>query len=314
MIKNNYSFLDLAEEVLTNHAAPMTVNEIWDYATEKNYLSKLNSKGKTPIASLGAQLYVDVKKDNSRFIISSVKPTKFFLSSGISASDENNILTDDESISIIKEDNFHERDLHPLLAKYLRESQFSAFPKTIFHEVSTKGKKGEWLHPDMVAIYFPFSKYDKETLKIADSLGDKLHKLYSFELKISLDFDNLRESFFQAVSNSSWANEGYLVAYNINYAILEDFKRLNSAFGIGLIHLRNTVEETEIIFNSKEKERLELNTLNLLLEKNKNFSEFIKNINDELEIADLDRVNIKKYDKILDDKEMEEYIKNKNIR
>lgn len=31
-------------------------------------------------------------------------------------------------------------------------------------------------------------------------------------LKRSVDFANLREAFFQAVSNSSWANESYLVA------------------------------------------------------------------------------------------------------
>jgi hypothetical protein len=30
-------------------------------------------------------------------------------------------------------------------------------------------------------------------------------------MKKELNFSNLRESYFQAVSNSSWANEGYLV-------------------------------------------------------------------------------------------------------
>jgi hypothetical protein len=35
-------------------------------------------------------------------------------------------------------------------------------------------------------------------------------------LKKDLNFSNLRESYFQAVSNFSWANEGYLVAVEID--------------------------------------------------------------------------------------------------
>ena len=41
-------------------------------------------------------------------------------------------------------------------------------------------------------------------------------KIYSFEMKKYLSIANLREYYFQAVSNSSWANEGYLVALNID--------------------------------------------------------------------------------------------------
>lgn len=40
-------------------------------------------------------------------------------------------------------------------------------------------------------------------------------RIYSFELKKILNRGNYRESFFQAVSNSSWAHEGYLVCANL---------------------------------------------------------------------------------------------------
>ena len=41
-------------------------------------------------------------------------------------------------------------------------------------------------------------------------------RLWSFEVKKELNVSNARKSFFQAVSNSSWANEGYLVATSIS--------------------------------------------------------------------------------------------------
>ena len=45
---------------------------------------------------------------------------------------------------------------------------------------------------------------------------------------------NYRESFFQAVSNSSWANEGYLVAAEIiqDDELLSELECLSIAFGI----------------------------------------------------------------------------------
>ncbi|MBK6362572.1 MAG: hypothetical protein IPF52_03390 [Saprospiraceae bacterium] len=105
--------------------------------------------------------------------------------------------------------------------------------KTIFHETSTKGTKGrnEWIHPDLVGVYFPFKDYKKETLEIQSHLTISSIKLFSFELKISLNFSNLRECYFQAVSNSSWANEGYLVAVNINDdpAFRDELRRLTNS-------------------------------------------------------------------------------------
>ena len=50
---------------------------------------------------------------------------------------------------------------------------------------------------------------------------------------------NYREFFFQAVSNSSWANEGYLVAAEIiqDDELLSELECLSIAFGIGIIQL-----------------------------------------------------------------------------
>ena len=45
--------------------------------------------------------------------------------------------------------------------------------------------------------------------------SDKRTKLWSFEAKLLINRSNVRECFFQAVSNSSWANFGYLVAAGV---------------------------------------------------------------------------------------------------
>jgi uncharacterized protein len=60
------------------------------------------------------------------------------------------------------------------------------------------------LHPDIVGVHFPFNDFSKKTLKLQkEYLGSLKTKFYSFELKKELSFANLRESYFQAVSNSS---------------------------------------------------------------------------------------------------------------
>ncbi|WP_346350276.1 hypothetical protein [Spiroplasma endosymbiont of Calodromius spilotus] len=114
---------------------------------------------------------------------------------------------------------FNERDLHSVVVKFLHNSAFNISSKTIFHELSSKkvSGKNKWLHPDIVGVHFPFNDFSKKTLKLQkEYLGALKTKFYSFELKKELSFANLRESYFQAVSNSSWANEGYLVTLKIS--------------------------------------------------------------------------------------------------
>lgn len=79
-------------------------------------------------------------------------------------------------------------------------------------------------------------------------------------MKISVNLTNLRECYFQAVSNSSWAHEGYLVALNISEEpeMMDELRRLNNAFGIGVIRLEaEHFMQSEILFSAKEKESLD---------------------------------------------------------
>jgi hypothetical protein len=61
-----------------------------------------------------------------------------------------------------------------------------------------------------------YPAWSSDVGELSAKFGETGLKFYSFELKKELTFSNLRESFFQAVSNSSWAHEGYLVAAEVS--------------------------------------------------------------------------------------------------
>lgn len=138
------------------------------------------------------------------------------------------------------------------------------------------------------------------------------YRLFSFELKIELNLNNLRQYYFQAVSNSSWSHEGYLVALSIedDPFLYDELRRLNNAFGIGVIKLQpNNIEQSEIVFSAKNKEFLDWDTIDRLSEENVDFKNFIDNLNEDVKIGKVKS----KYDEVLYDDQYYEYVKKKCI-
>lgn len=318
-----YTYSNLAHEALQKANFPMTPNELWDFIVSEGLDKKLGSYGKTPEASLGAYLYVDSKKTNSLFYISSKKPTKFWLKSRSQELDsrevQKNIQTHVQNNERLQEKRaFHERDLHPLLVRFMRESEeFDLFCKTIYHETSKKGKSGknQWIHPDIVGVHYPFG-FQRETSELLKNFSKTPYELYSFELKISLDFSNLRECYFQAVSNSSWANEGYLVVLECDESkeFINELWRLNNAFGIGVIKLdAENLLDSKILIPAKERESLDFETIDLLVGENPDFEKFIESINRNIKVSDSEYIIEKDYDEVFDDEKMEKHIKDKKI-
>lgn len=309
----SYTFLDLAVEVIKMQNKPMSVYEIWNKAVENNLHQKLPKYGKTPEKTLGAKIYVSIKQggDENPFIQVSKRPTLFFLK-------ELSTSTTPLPEPIVEEKpTYKERDLHKILSSFVfSDSHFKSYTKTIYHEVSTKKKKGknEWLHPDIVGIRYPFDDFCEDTRHLMSAMAHSKCKIFSFELKRSIDFSTLREYFFQAVSNSSWANEGYLVAlkYDQDPDFIDELRRLNSAFGIGFIKLNiEDYTQSEILLSAKENE-LDWNTIDRLCEDNPNFKAFINTITSDL-IVDKMR-NSNDFDTVFStDEEFQEYIKEKHI-
>lgn len=295
---NKYTFLDLAEEVLKASEAPLDVSKMWEEAISKKAADKLDSKGKTPSRSLGSRLYVDTKDNKkSRFFRVGRNPILF----GLKAKHTAQKIQDFSVTSVQPSQKFKERDLHPLLAFFAKYYLDKVYVKTIYHEKSTKKSFNEWLHLDLVGVRFPDLHVD--VFSLAKVAGDLPFQLLSFELKRNLDFSNLRESFFQAVSNSSWAHQGYLVAANINDSLdfLGELKRLSGSFGIGVISLNvENVDDSFVLCPAEERKMLDWDSVNKLAKENSDFSGFLHDV-----ITDLNgkKVHPTEYDKVEEDVE-----------
>ena len=177
-------------------------------------------------------------------------------------------------IPVIKVEQYKERSLHKLLATYLLKRNILS--KTIFHESSSRADQAQkWVHPDMVGVEFNefHESATRSLLKAAES--KEYMDLYSYELKRTIENDHqLKEYFFQALSNSSWANYGYLVAFEINEDIMEEMERLNRSFGIGVIKLSPYQDDTTILFPAPTNE-LDYYTIDKLCRINQDFKDFI---------------------------------------
>jgi hypothetical protein len=67
----------------------------------------------------------------------------------------------------------------------------------------------------MVGFYLPLDDWRPDVIGFNRLSDNNSLRLFSFEMKKNLIKANYREAYFQAVSNSSWAHEGYLVAADI---------------------------------------------------------------------------------------------------
>ncbi len=136
----------------------------------------------------------------------------------------------------------------------------------------------------MVGVRFLHAELSNENLIAFSKKFDTLPvKLVSFELKKEISVNNCRECYFQAISNSSWANEGYLVGRHIdthNPQLMDLLKRLHASFGIGVIDLRTDEDKSVILLNAKYKEKIDYTVALELSAKNEKFSGFLKSVVD----------------------------------
>ncbi|MCX5992550.1 MAG: HTH domain-containing protein [Chloroflexi bacterium] len=311
------SFLELASEVLRRAKQPLTYQEIWDMAKKSGLSAQVNTSGKTPWQTLGAQLYLDVRdKSESKFIKVGKRPARFFLKdrqSEVSADLVSQIEIEEEK----KEKSapkYRERDLHPILAYFAYSNQSfnrgrSIFTKTILHEKSLKQGYNEWVHPDMVGFYLPIEDWRPEVIEFNRLLDNNSIRLYSFEVKKSLNKMNYRESYFQAVSNSSWAHEGYLVASEIlqDDDFLAELERLAASFGIGIVHLDLAdIDSSRVLYPARIRSALDWETINKLCDQNPDFRKFVEDVKIDFESK---RIHPADYDGVV--KDPAQYIKEK---
>ncbi|GAA8259138.1 hypothetical protein KVL81_00455 [Helicobacter pylori] len=324
------TYRELGKKVLEQAEEPLSAEEIFERACEMGLDKELSSIGKTPWSTLGVELgkdekqfYVARKEGGAFFYWLKSREREFPPQEISNAKEEDDEQSECSGTAKKQKISFCEKDLHKLLVKFLNEDpNFKLLCKTICHQRCLKYEKGkcEWNYPDIVGVYFPYNKYfpyngyKEETLKFLHHTGQKRHKIFSFELKIRINFSNLKESYFQAVSNSTWANEGYLVVFEeIEDKVLGELRRLNQSFGIGVIKLESEISNSKILLPAKERE-IDIPTLNMLIEQSpENFKPFMERINKQIEKGLDTPIEMEGFDKVLNDEAMQKHIKDKGI-
>ena len=181
-----------------------------------------------------------------------------------------------------------EHDLYPILIKKLFEHQFNIYSMRIDEKRSTNsyGQNGnKWLHPDIVGVQDTAGNWSNSIKTITGQDTTKL-KLWSFEVKLKINMSNVRECFFQTVSNSSWANFAYIVAVNVDDKALVELNLLCQAHGIGLLLLSNTGDENcelsfyelNFVIPAKENTLVDWNIVNRISSENTDFKEYVERI------------------------------------
>lgn len=189
---------------------------------------------------------------------------------------------------------FSEHDLYPLLARYLH-AEFGIYPKRIDEKRSSNrnGPKGNiWLFPDLVGMQDLGADWHKDIRDCVRHYGDPRCRLWSFEVKLKLTRANVREHWFQTVSNSSWANRGYLVAAEVEGAdTMNELRLLAAAHGIGLIVLdvEDPTEGSEIRIPARERSEVDWAACNRLAEENADFRDFIRSVRQFHQTDDIKR-------------------------
>lgn len=294
--------------------------EIYNHIVAKKYYDF--GQAKTPTATVSALIGDFVRNGDTR--VKRIKETNGSYSYYLTKNEQNigiEILSGSTQTETTKPDKtktYEERNLHKLLSSYLKNTDI--YSKTIFHEQSNgKDSNQIWTHPDMVGIKFLNlqSKISQNFLK-AINRADTF-KISSYEIKKEINNDNdLKKAYFQAVSNSTWANYGYLVAYEFSDSLKEEMERLNQSFGIGIIELNANAYQSKVLYQPKYRE-LDFKTIDKLCKMNKEFEKFIEQTE---KLMNAEERYYKSTEKELDefcdtyfssDTEMEKYCKDNNI-
>lgn len=173
-----------------------------------------------------------------------------------------------------------EHDLYPLLSVFLW-SEFGVLSRRIDERRSSnaRGPQGnQWLYPDVVGMEDLTRDWRPEVKALVSEAGAQKARIWSFEVKLLLNRSNVRAAYFQAVSNSSWANFGWLVAPAIQGAeTIRELRMLASLHGIGVIKLdAENPPESQIVIPARERIAVDWANCNRLAEENTDFREVVE--------------------------------------
>lgn len=143
--------------------------------------------------------------------------------------------------------NRPETELYPILVRFLERKGIRAVE--LCAAQAKRGPRGanRWRFPDVVGVSGLDSSLDPTLASLAQRTGwTPQCDVIAYEVKKTLKISNVREAFYECMSNSAWANKRYLVATVIDNAAADEFEKLHSQHhDIGLMRLALTKDGTE---------------------------------------------------------------------
>lgn len=174
-----------------------------------------------------------------------------------------------------------EKDLYPLLTQYVQK-HLNVYLCRIDEKRSSNlnGPGGNhWLYPDMVGVEDLSSGWHEQVRQCVKECAARRARLWSFEVKREISRANVRECFFQTLSNSSWAHYAYLVAAEITGGdgTMRELQILCAAHGIGFLRLNmDNLDNSKILIAAREKENIDWAMVNRLACENNDFLDYVK--------------------------------------
>lgn len=194
---------------------------------------------------------------------------------------EANPSSSNEGLADTNTESLSEADLYPLLMQYLHEDM-GLFCKRIDEKTSRNslGAGGNhWLHPDIVALEALDRYWCDEVKTCVRSGNDASIRLWSFEVKKCLNRSNVRQCFFQTVSNSSWANFAYLVTAAMDSNIESELQMLAGLHGVGVLLLNTeSLFDSQILIPARERSNIDWQSVNRIAEENGDFKACIEQV------------------------------------
>lgn len=238
-------------------------------------------------AEIGARRSTRLKRKDANIKTTEERPRKYYYTIKTDAKEIEEAEFENVEIST----SFKEVDLYPMLSSFLW-SELGLYSKRVNEKRSSNrnGPNGnKWLYPDVVGMEDLSDDWESEIKDCVKQYAGKKTKLWSFEVKILINRSNVREVFFQAVSNSSWANFAYLVVSEIGDPdTMKELRLLSSLHGVGVIRL-NTKElaESEILIPARERIEIDWSNANRLAKENTDFLNYIKLIRQFYQTGDI---------------------------
>ncbi len=138
-----------------------------------------------------------------------------------------------------KKSNLPEEKFRAIYCKY-RSMEGCYYPFPIVHTRAKREYRGtnKWKYPDVISIKWELdsktavkNEKDKKSNKVL-----REYSIRSIELKVGKDFSQLRQHFFQCISNSYWANYSELAIASVikKRELKDELKKLGSIFNINI--------------------------------------------------------------------------------